>query len=1208
MLIRDLFDPRRNIDRTIEKVISFGASQENRLKAEITEYVVTDSIEDQFARLLDRMQVAMESGGGHEIGVWVSGFYGSGKSSFTKYLGLAFDDQRTIDGVPFLKHLQDRLQNAQTKALLSTVAKRFPSAVVMLDLASEMLAGATMEDVSTVLYFKVLQWAGYSRNLKVAAFEMQVEKDGRIKELHQRVSEAFPGATWDAIHNNPLAIDGLIPRVAHQMYPALFQDEKTFSSRTEDFFQLEDQRVQEMLDLVRSRTGKQNVIFIIDEVGQYVASRDNLILNLDGLAKNLKRLGDGKAWIISTAQQTLTEDDPRARLNSDKLYKLKDRFPIQIDLESSDIKEICYRRLLGKSPTGEKELASLFDGNGQALRHNTKLQDAKYYNADLKKEDFVNLYPFLPAHFDILLHLLGALAKSTGGVGLRSAIKVIQDVLKGDGGAKGMADQQVGWLATTVTLYDELDKDIERAFAPIHKAVSGVGVRFPGSDLHHHIAKTIGVLQILGNLPITAQNIASLMHPSVSAASQLEAVGSALEEMLKDVHVPIGEKDGNIVFQSEKVRDIEQERGAIALRTVDVRRIFNEALKGTFEPLPRVSLQNTMTVTTGLKVQTGSMLHTLAGDQNAIQTIVEFVPANDYETAKTRALEDSRSRTSQNTIALLARDGAEINDVAGEIYRCQRIAELHRNEPDQEVRDYCVGQLERATKLGTQLQSKLKQALQAGSFVFRNNPTAVSALNADLLEASKQLLEDVAGQVFHRYAEAPVRVTTDTAEKLLRVANPAAIISSQDPLSLVQTVAGRANFRTDHKAMVSIRDYIDRHGAVDGKHLLDDFASDPFGWSPDTTRYILAVMLMAGEIKLKVSGREVIAAGQQAIDALKTNNSFRSIGVALRSERPSIDALARAAERLTQLTGETVIPLEQEISKAAVKHFPRFQHDYGSLAERLSALELAGSERIRTLNRDLADVLSTDASDAVERLGGETCSLYDSLSWALEAKRALDHGLDNTVRHLQAHRREIDALPDTGIPGQLRRELTEELNLVAERFSQPDFYKHSPDFNSSFTNVQSRVREAVTTLSSQQKVRLKEAVEDLQRVSEWTELTQEERGNAINQLEGLSLAATQDLVGFKRLLSRDYDISRTLDELRRSIQRQGQDRMRRRLEEERARTGKAEPSKLSKTIAIPSKVTSVADIDGLIQQLHDIRTQAGLYAEMEITIELGGDR
>ena len=183
MSIRSLFDPSKDIYRTIEKVITYGAAQEDRLKSEIAEYVVTESIEEQFRRLLDRMQLAMETGGENEVGVWVSGFYGSGKSSFTKYLGLAFDDQRKIDGTPFIKYLQDRLHKPQTKALLNTVAQRFPAAVVMLDLASEMLAGATMEDVSTVLYFKVLQWAGYSRNLKVAAFERMVEKDGRTEEL-----------------------------------------------------------------------------------------------------------------------------------------------------------------------------------------------------------------------------------------------------------------------------------------------------------------------------------------------------------------------------------------------------------------------------------------------------------------------------------------------------------------------------------------------------------------------------------------------------------------------------------------------------------------------------------------------------------------------------------------------------------------------------------------------------------------------------------------------------------------------------------------------------------------------------------------------------------------------------------------------------------------------------------------------------------------
>ncbi|WP_299311471.1 hypothetical protein [uncultured Halomonas sp.] len=183
MEIKQLFDPSRDIYRSIEKVIAYGISQEERLRKEISEYVVTDAIDDQFNQLLTKMQVAMEAGGENEVGVWVSGFYGSGKSSFTKYLGLAFDDSVTIDGVPFRQHLQDRLKNTTTRQLLSTVSKRFPAAVLMLDLATEQVSGATMEEVSSVLYYKVLQWAGYSRNLKVAALERRLKQEGRFDEF-----------------------------------------------------------------------------------------------------------------------------------------------------------------------------------------------------------------------------------------------------------------------------------------------------------------------------------------------------------------------------------------------------------------------------------------------------------------------------------------------------------------------------------------------------------------------------------------------------------------------------------------------------------------------------------------------------------------------------------------------------------------------------------------------------------------------------------------------------------------------------------------------------------------------------------------------------------------------------------------------------------------------------------------------------------------
>jgi hypothetical protein len=279
-------------------------------------------------------------------------------------------------------------------------------------------------------------------------------------------------------------VDSVVPQLAHKLYPDLFRTEQAFTTTSSDIVYLMSDRAQEMIDIVREASGRECILFVIDEVGQYVGSQPTKILNLDGLAKNLKGLGDGKVWILGTAQQTLTEDDPRAAINSPELYKLKDRFPITVALESSDIKEICFRRLLGKSAAGAARLSKLFDHHGQALRHNTKLTDAKYYDAGFDRETFTNLYPFLPAHFDVLLHLLGALAKSTGGIGLRSAIKVIQDILvEGVGSLKPVADKEVGWLATTITLYDALDKDIRKAFPSIHQAVEKVLIRFPDDEV-----------------------------------------------------------------------------------------------------------------------------------------------------------------------------------------------------------------------------------------------------------------------------------------------------------------------------------------------------------------------------------------------------------------------------------------------------------------------------------------------------------------------------------------------------------------------------------------------------------------------------------------------------------------------------------------------------------------------------------------------------
>ena len=1202
--IKSLFDKNKDIYRTIEKVITYDASQENRLKAEISEYVVTDSIEEQFEGLLTKMQDAMEAGEQNEIGVWVSGFYGSGKSSFTKYLGLAFDERIQIGGTPFLKHLQDRFHKPQTKALLSAISSRFPAAVVLLDLASEMLAGATMKEVSTVLYYKVLQWAGYSRNLKVAAFERKLRKDNRHEEFEDKI-QADLSVEWKDVQNDPLIVDSIIPEIAHQMYPEIFKTETSFSTEISDFIQTEDERVCEMLDIVYEHAGKEHILFIIDEVGQYVGSRQNLILNLDGLAKNLKKNGDGKVWIVGTAQQTLTEDDPRASLNSPELFKLKDRFPIEIDLEPSDIKEICYKRLLGKSPEGEILLGELFEKHGQSLRHSTKLQDAKYYDSDFTKTDFINLYPFLPAHFDILLHLLGSLAKTTGGIGLRSAIKVVQDILiEGSEEQPPIAEKPVDWLATTVTLYDALEKDIRRAFLSIYNAVEKVRLRaveFADPDLHLDVAKSVAVLQILGNLPVTVNNVSGLMHPGIETPSRRDQVESAVNNLISDSIVPFGEQDGNLCFFSEKLNDIELERSNVPLRSIETRKIFNEALKEVFRLLPSTHLDKTLAVTSGIKSQSGSYKTGLAGERETIQTIIEFVDTSDYDTVKTRLADESRHPSTKNEIYLLARTESSAEEKTAEIYRCHEICQKYRNEPDQEVKDYCNAQTDRATKLIEELQLQLKRNLSRGSFVFRGQSTAVDSLKQDLLEACKKYLADVAKQVFDKYSEAPVRVNTDIAEKFLR-AWPKGITSALDPLSLIEVAGNNIQAKTDFQALISIKDYIDRNGTVEGKRLIENFTGAPYGWSQDTLRYLVAVFFAAGEIKLKVSGREVTANGQQAIDALKTNNTFKPIGIAIRDVRPSMEVCSNAAARLTEIIGDTVTPLEQDISEAAAKHFPHLQFRLTPIQGKLENLGLPGSDKIQSLSQEIADALFTDASDAPQRLGGEKSSLYDNLKWAIEVETVFKQGLEKTIQSLQQYRQDLASLPDTDIPGQLRNELSHELDNLTERLAMEDFYTHVPDLNSMLTTFETKTHEAAKKMVDSLRLTIKEAQQDLIQMKEWSELTREDQTNVLSQMESLQLNVEPNIDGLKAAVNQGFAINSRKRQLGTWIKKTGGE-LALKKEKERQKNAKKDNT-LLKTVSIPSHVKKVRDLDSVLNQIEDIKAEAQKHKKIEISFKI----
>ena len=507
------------------------------------------------------------------------------------------------------------------------------------------------------------------------------------------------------------------------------------------------------------------------------------------------------------------------------------------------------------------------------------------------------------------------------------------------------------------------------------------------------------------------------------------------------------------------------------------------------------------------------------------------------------------------------------------------------------MKEYCASQTERALRLAADLGRCLGANLMQGSFVFRGSSTAVQSLDQSLLAACKKHLGDAAERIFDHYPEAPERATTDLAEKFLRAAgtNLRAVSSTLDPLSLVKITGSSPSIDTSCKALVSIRDRIERHGTIEGRGLLDAFSGPPFGWSPDTTRYLVAALLVAGEIKLRVSGLEVTVNGQQAIDALKTNNSFRAVGISLRQDRPSMDVLAKAAERLTDLSGDLVVPLEDEIGKAALKLLPSLQHRLAPLAEKLASLRLPGTDTVESVNQQITDLMLSDASDAPQRFGAEQSSLYDGLKWAIAARTTLDQGLGDTVRELRNIAAAIDDLPSTGAPGELREAVREDLASVADRLGQEDFVRYTVELTSWRTTLLARFADAVRSMAKMQAQRPRDAEQDLELLPEWSAFTAEEQDNALGELQRPAVTVGEDVAGLKKLIARQYDIEQAIADLKARIVRDAHARWQREREAETGGRFRAPAGKIRRPLPVPARIATAHELDALIRRLQALR-------------------
>ncbi|HVC94156.1 MAG TPA: BREX system P-loop protein BrxC [Pirellulales bacterium] len=1137
-LVRELFSSQKPIDRRIEKVIDYYATDDDRLEREVGEYIVTERIETCLRRFLDAYGEGTRTGNVTEIGIWVSGFYGSGKSSFTKYLGFALDPTRKVGESPFLNLFCERIPSKEIQAQLRTLVSREPAAVVMLDLGAEQLADTATATVSAVLYWKVMQWAKFSKEKKLARLELTLDEHGRLDEFRAAYRRQFPGkGEWDDVHDDPLVGIARADQLVPEFLPDDFPERGQFRTQKFEETLTARQQAERMLDLIRRKSGCQNVVFLIDEAGQYVAPRGELILNLDGLSRNLKELGRGKVWIVATGQQTLTEIVEKAIYNSAELNKLRDRFPISIELDAQDIRQITYRRLLTKSSEGRAALGQRFREQGQAAVNYTRLAGTSLFKSDPNEENFAKYYPFLPHHFDLLMELVRELARARGGVGLRSVIRVIQDLLVDAShslaaGRTPLADRAIGTLACADDFFDTLRADVNKVLPHVVRGVENVEKVFAADHLAVRVAKAVAALQPMENdkLRRDAENLAALVYPRLGSTGLTADVKDALARLVAERECGLVDdpQAGGYVFLDEGIKRYREQRAAYMPTNAELNQLRVQILGKLFPTPPAAVLEGIKKVQAG--VAYGKSLVTGPGD--GLQFRIESCAAGRREARQNELLVETAAQAEwTQAIAWLAPFPERLDDLLADVRRSEFIlSAVPERDADKAVAQFLRSERRHAEVVREEIQQLFEQALAQGVYVFHGAPTVVAEAGQTLEAACRQTLSGAAAQVFPKYRLAPIQADTDLAVRFLSVERLDRMPQEADPLRLVGKAGHKCRVQTGHPALAeafaTFRVLVENSGTgrLQGKEIQEHFADSPYGWTKDTTRYLFAALFRAGEIEIHTADGAFTAPGPKAIEAFKSAVSFNRAGASLRDARPPLEALDLAAQRLEKLFAIEALPLEDHISRAVRTYFPTVLEQVGSLPVRLKLLGLPGADTAQQLVENSTDLLKEDASAATVLLGARGATVGDRVEWARAVVKCLDAGGEDELRRAASLLTRIEELAQLFPHDVAQLTSDDALGTIREVLRSETFYERLAELRGAVRRFLDHVAREYRLGRDALGVACREALREMEGLPSWRRLSSDDQKELANRITSVvpppDLSHGNELSDFQLLLVR----------------------------------------------------------------------------------------
>ena len=565
---------QRDLGRQVEGVVK--VFDRAALAAELREYVVTDKIEEELKRIFDTFTQVSETlrrGGGARdvVGMWISGFFGSGKSHFAKVLGHLLQNDPLADGSgdscheAFVGHLSDTPRGADVRLRLGEVRLRTHVRAIAFEIKSRQSLN-NPNSVGEILLSEFYRQTGLAENFVVARIEQRLRRRGLLDALANAYEAKF-GVAWQSAQGRDdlLTVRRRLAAVLPQVDPAEHGDRPSAKQALDDMFRHEKITAEGIADELVAWVEAQpatdgrvgHLVFVVDEMGAFIGDSTERIGELNSLAEMLANKGKGRVWLIVTSQQDLEKVVDRTNFQPALVGRLNARFDLKPHLISDEIDKVVAERILKKRPAQEPALRALFRAHEGPIAQLADVRASRHL-ATVSERTFVNCYPFLPHQIRLAQDTFEAISGFRLSGGVRSMISVVMEALQ------DVADEKLGVVVSFDQVFDAVENDLlsqEYLGASGVRAIRDSDQRVAGTPIDPaRVLKVLWLLQRITWVPRVPETLAKLLVRRLDAevAPLREQVEATLAALQAAGYTARDEATGEWKFLNERERTIEQ--------------------------------------------------------------------------------------------------------------------------------------------------------------------------------------------------------------------------------------------------------------------------------------------------------------------------------------------------------------------------------------------------------------------------------------------------------------------------------------------------------------------------------------------------------------------------------------------------------------------------------------------------------------------------